>query len=630
MKKSLILTVGAAALLAVSCGGGNKPAKGWSSEVKKLFKDHFSGNVLPYFDASALGLGELAFSWDDEQEMVVVEGGEITQAKTLYDLADKLEALGFVDLDAEDEGEDRSLRSARRSVGSRDVDPTWPAEGIAEWLWDDITDTVPEFVYDGIVDIYLDDGYTGALYVDITLAEGADVEDAIASYEDILLDAGYFFEYTDSWGDSYYLSPNLQLEVGAYEYGDGIEIYISRAPVPEFNYYLELDNKGQKSFFFVYFTSIGIFNDEDEEYMEPSIPGNFLMYVYDPYYYEFPTDEIAAVYEAFGLDLTLPSIDAAYYSFYGDDYNELYIMFDMPEYINFTVVAYEIGGENAASAYVSKLARDGWEELEGYDGYFVLEYEGEGFSVDMYLELAYYADYDALAVTFYPYADIPVPVVAEWPAEDIAEDFAGLGYTDAMPEFTGEYISATYVATYHQIQIVVEEGSEAAGVAQYQKDLGDALFKENGADMQGNKIFYSPNEQYQVIVWDGSAYGYDGYVVVDIEAIPEPVLPGFINREALAHLESCGATGVTLPDFSSLEDKVLDHYVSGISYIVFLEGDCVEAVLALLTGYSIPETPNPQWGYECVSSDSVVEIDVFYNSTSDYTRINFYYYPDLL
>ena len=54
MKKSLILTVAATALLAVSCGKGSGGQKSWDKDAKAFMTQHL-GEVLPYvaFDANS-------------------------------------------------------------------------------------------------------------------------------------------------------------------------------------------------------------------------------------------------------------------------------------------------------------------------------------------------------------------------------------------------------------------------------------------------------------------------------------------------------------------------------------------------------------------------------------------------
>ena len=131
----------------------------------------------------------------------------------------------------------------------------------------------------------------------------------------------------------------------------------------------------------------------------------------------------------------------------------------------------------------------------------------------------------------------------------------------------------------------------------------------------------SPNEQFVAKLSKDT----DGNMLIKLW------IPDFISNNAQAVLESAGLTGEAVPDFSKMEEYFLRDYTSDDGcYKIWLSGDQTEAIKLLLAGFSIPETPSTEWGYECISESELIEIDFRYDSEPNETVVWFYYYPNLI
>ena len=88
---------------------------------------------------------------------------------------------------------------------------TWPADDVAAYLGNEITDVVPAYSGEATGYQFFED--YGAVIVSVE----ADTEDAgVIAYQADLVAAGYAFLKKDSYGDNHYVSENLQIDVCVY------------------------------------------------------------------------------------------------------------------------------------------------------------------------------------------------------------------------------------------------------------------------------------------------------------------------------------------------------------------------------------------------------------------------------
>lgn len=286
----------------------------------------------------------------------------------------------------------------------------------------------------------------------------------------------------------------------------------------------------------------------------------------------FPSDTLAAFYAAEGAaNITVPAfvtanrdieyvVDDSYVSSYG-----------------YLFVRINGSNQDEFDAYVELMGNSGWAITDGdFAGDYVATFALDG--VGAVLEIQNYLDYGGYIKLV---AYVTILPTTTFPAEQIAADLASLEITDTLPAFEGTANGFQYSAEYHQLAILVDEGSESSAITSYQGTLATALFTELGADSYGDMHYASPNNQMDVCVWNGDDIGYPGYVLVDIEKIVEPVA-AFPFAEVNAFLEEYGlgfelSSTLQFPGTSFTASPV--SVSGGYHYImVEIEGDVVSGV----------------------------------------------------
>ena len=113
---------------------------------------------------------------------------------------------------------------------------------------------------------------------------------------------------------------------------------------------------------------------------------------------------------------------------------------------------------------------------------------------------------------------------------------------------------------------------------------------------------------------------------------PEAYTPSKVEKEAIDFLTIREIVVEKLEPLHSFKDEDLlyseseeDFYVlGGIEYCPYysaqLSGDCVQTILASMreNEWTVPTTPDQEYGYECISADGAIEIDVIYDDNPDY------------
>ena len=626
------------------------PVPSWSDDVQKIFDDHFGGASLPYFESEELGLGELEFAWSEEDGALVINGGEISSPSELKGIAESFKELGFIDTDAEedddpDEASRRALRNLDEDDGDEDPEepigeaPYFPAAEIAEFFGS--TDVVPEFTSETLEDIYYDyDEEYEEFEIDFVVGDGNE-EVSKEAYAELFLAAGWTGEQ-DSYGDWTFISPNDELSAylwiwESYYPGEMI-LDLERAPVPAFSFMYETEVDGVPHFLFADFTSVVEIEDEDDgNYYVAAIPGEFLMYVYEIYSYEFPTEELAAFYADFYVnDFEVPALNASYYYAAEDPYNILYIMFDMPEYVNYTVDAYGVD-EDGFYAYLDALEDAGWvvllDEEEPTAGIVTMEYGPDsvtGLSGELVFTVEFYEGL-GVELVFYPYCEDLIPFEpAEFPAE-VNEDLAAAGCTDTLPAFTGAAEEYSYYSQGGRRQLaIIVKGSEAEAIATYQADLLAAGYTEAGVDSYGDMHYTSPNGEIDVCAWNGADIDYAGYIFVDIELNIEEEIT-WTPEEAVSHVASYFNGTVT-----EIDDGLF--YTGGMFYAssysvedmkYYTENLFVPAGFELVVDWTADEFEDGTACEYCIylCGDTVLEFVVYsdvYQETTDVTCLDVY------
>lgn len=336
----------------------------------------------------------------------------------------------------------------------------------------------------------------------------------------------------------------------------------------------------------------------------------------------WPAEEISAAFKALGLKefpIPYPTGEGLSFEYEFDEENIEYV-----DYPNWCYDKVKISGltQDGVDAYIKQFEDAGWEAVEDayHDIDFYKHFEDLGLTAHVYFERYYFANYGYINIKIYYVSDLdPLPV---WPTEDIAA-ILGEDVTDVLPALTG-FDGATFKAYSDGygmgvLAFVGEENQDAA-ITAYAGILAEAGFIP--AD-ESNTSFASPNGQFFVSISKGT----DGAIDIALS------LPRNLAKEIVNQMEKEGVTDWTCPDFSSLEDKINLTYTGsyeGWAYQLVFDGDVVTAFTTILAtdGYSVPETPT-KYGYECVSADEQVEIDVLYDSESDLTIVMFYATADI-
>ena len=315
----------------------------------------------------------------------------------------------------------------------------------------------------------------------------------------------------------------------------------------------------------------------------------------------WPSDLISSAFEAAEeTPFAIPALEGDGFRFvFNDQYVQSYKIAAI--YVSGTVTADDV--DDYADAF--ELA--GWTVTSSSGVYTAKLETANGFQK---VEFSFDEDEGEALIYLYLALD-PLPK-AEWPAEDIAAYFDS-EITDVVPEYKGENSGfAFFEAGY--VVVSVEEGTEEAAVAAYVT----SLLEDYHWTVYDEGYYASPNNQIVVSPYSAET---GSFTIVLYES---PTRPGFINRRFDAYLEGKGLTGYDLPDFSSLE-----AVYAGASYsnVIYLEGDQVATVLALLDGWDIPDEPSATYGYECYASDNDdVEIDVKYIEGDNETKVSLYYW----
>ena len=222
--------------------------------------------------------------------------------------------------------------------------------------------------------------------------------------------------------------------------------------------------------------------------------------------------------------------------------------------------------------FAKSMVKAGWKVLAAEAGVYQLAFS----NTDARAYLANYGYYYGFA--FYD----------GFPTSTFVADMTALGIpaTDLPPRLTGSARSYNYNKNAHQLVAVVEEGKEAATVAQYQADLVAAGFTEAGDDGVYGMHYASPNNKLDVVVWDAAALiGYTGYVVVNFKKI----VTGVSSATELMQQIAIYAWGYTEDgDFEDPDENGIvksNYTIGGSNYSSVALADSEECLNSVLTNF---------------------------------------------
>ena len=444
---------------------------------------------------------------------LVAAGWELYETKVYY--ADDDETIVDytiyrVRFDAETAYAVLAIYDTVESDGYADIVLTSSDKPLVNWPTEDLALLCEENGTEEVIPAYVGNanGYYYSSYyqqVEILVDEGTE-DDAVSLYAATLLAAGYVEAGEDDYGDMHYTSPEGAIDLCVYS---GVKY---DAPG-----YVIVDI---------------VFND-----LRPRVTS-----------VEF--SEALAIYNGQGYQVEIPnySCESAAYSVQTNSSTALY------------VISYSSHEEMDAFALAMEEA--GWvlttDSYGDYNGVY-----GDNENVTVYIGDYIDYSYAGIVVQF----KVVIPPSTEWPAAQIAADLALEGVTDVLPPFTGEANSYQYNEGSNKLLIEVGEGNEAEGLAQYQADLLAAGYTEGEADEFGDMHYISPDGQLDVCPWDGSLWGGDGYVVVDIAVLHGATETGIPLSEAEQFFASQGYS-VDLPNFETeLGSVVLQEPTGGLRYL---------------------------------------------------------------
>ena len=355
-------------------------------------------------------------------------------------------------------------------------------------------------------------------------------------------------------------------------------------------------------------------------YVEDDEDDGFSLQAFDPYYYSWPTEAIAAFFEDYeATSFDVPTIDAegAYFAFQEDPYNIWYFFLEMEDYVNANLVAYECS-QSDFTTYYNKLDAAGWElEEQTSDGetYYVCTLNIENVGVAR-MELYYSASYEAISLTIYVYMSapdiIPGTTYTSWPAIQIAT-MLGSSVKDTVPEYTGTNNGFQLLDDYYGMAVVVlvDKGTEEAGAAAYVAALPTAGYVLDGKTAIGDDRYVSPNEEIYVSVFPAAT---PGTITIYFEAA-EPTTQTNSEWPAARIKEELG---------SSVTD-VVPALDGANDYAVFADSDSVQ-VQAVYSTYSEMVAAQETYagilktaGYTEAGRDSYD--DMYYNSPNNQINV---------
>ena len=321
--------------------------------------------------------------------------------------------------------------------------------------------------------------------------------------------------------------------------------------------------------------------DAEGKLVEEGDEGQIRFYVYDPYYYAWPTDFVDVVLEYFGSEASVPAYADA-------DYYEL-----ETSYVSYGAVAIYCytDDDESVDAYSLALQAAGYAVSNGMDedGY----YSAISATEDLKISFTYDGDLGDLEIWIEAYQ----PVIDEWPADEVAALVAEVNAdtTTVLPALDGgdAYEVTDQYLLYYGCGVIFVDGA-ATLLDTYEA----ALLADEWVEAANGYI--SPDGELLVAL----SYNADGYLIIYIYNAP---ITGWPEDIAAAIVESIAPGSQTvLPAL----DGGIEYAQYGSDEIdVYGESTLLDAYVAVLTGANWTVSGD---GYLSPEGDIIVTLS--YNS----------------
>ena len=502
----------------------------WNEEVIKAFFAKYNGT---YVDVPALNVtgGQYSFTEADTNEYFY-EHGDIDMVVAFYEIygATSEDAQNYMTT-LKDAGykvlNSNNSYSATKAVEGKGLfridysfDPSkslitiifyiylepfptteFPQDEISEALGGYLVDTVPGYVGETTGFQLNDDSY--GLYIVVEVEQGTEAA-AIEAYKATLVENGYSLR---SEGSSEYLSEHHEIVISLYPDAGSFKISIFREP-------------------YTYWPSTQIAG-----YLGEDITDTL------PAFEDADADTFAFEVDDDGLWITI------HYD-YEEDENGDEIEFDM---------------EEAANNYIDTLKENGFFK-------FMEDEDGNEYYVSKNLQIVVEVECDDVWDEIYVFINTVEALTAgKWPEQHINYFLNAHHYTDELPAYEGEFVSADATIGLSSLTIdVVLDTDDAdeikAAADSYIDTLVEAGFKYFEQLGEGQcKRYYSPNKQYEVSVM----YQPDGFTVqIDEMAHDSKTTTTFPTEELYAdHPELEGVLPTVVDGEATFETTVQSDWV---------------------------------------------------------------------
>jgi len=435
----------------------------------------------------------------------------------------------------------------------------FPQDEISELLGGYIIDKVPGYTGETTGFQLNDDSY--GTYIVVQIEQGTE-EAAIASYTQTLLENGYRLE---NEGGTIYVSEHHEIYVQMYKDSGSFKIVFWRAP------YLSWPGEQVAAYLGEETTDVlTAFTDTDAD--------SFAFEIYDD-----------------GLWITI-SYD------YEEDEEGNEIEYDMEEISN---------------NYVETLTDNGFFK-------FMEDEEGNEYYVSKNLQIVVMVQYDDIWDEIYIFINTASALTkGQWPAYHLTYFLNAHNYTDELPAYEGEFVSADATIGLSTLKIdVVLETTDAdeikAAADSYIETLETAGFTYFEQLGEGQcKRYLSPNNQYEVSVM----YQTDGFTVqIDEIANARQETTTFPTEELFtAHPELEGVLPVVVDGEATFDTQIQSDYVE--IYVIYEDVSLIAPAQAAyekaLVDAGFTKDGSGDYGYDYVY---FAPDNSFYVAVTDYSE----------
>ncbi|MCR5505891.1 MAG: hypothetical protein K6F07_02750 [Bacilli bacterium] len=341
---------------------------------------------------------------------------------------------------------------------------------------------------------------------------------------------------------------------------------------------------------------------DEDGYAITSGSGTFSMYVYDPYYYEWPEETVAAIVEYFESDATVPAFDADYYGF-------------DTSYIYFGQVALYcyVESTTAVADYKATLLENDWSVSEEVDedGF----YNAIAPSEDLQLSFAYDADYQDLDIYISSYTK----PVTEWPAEDVAQlvENVAPGSATVVPALDGgdNYV---ILEDWNEVDVYGDESLLDTYIEILLDNDWELLVGEN----ESENTYNAPAGDVKVVL---TYSDYQGALWIEVKA-STPILKAWPTETVASFVEELvpGSETVVPALDGGSKYETLNSYAYGVN--VYGEESLLTTYQSILVEASWVDDGNNT--YHSSAEDIQVELVYFEDGYLSIT-ISKYYVPSL-